>query len=850
MSCGGGRDGGGPPPVSNPPGLSQIAYRAGDFTAFRHALLTPLAGEQQLTGWSPRPGDLGLQVLEWWAYLADILTFYNERIANGSYLGTAVAQPGPQLAAALAALLGYRSTPAITATGLIAAIRSAGAPDGPLAIPAGPQMQVMSTPTADVPAQLFEVTDARTFTGRSDAVISLPPDPALFRPVGGQAPTTGAASQTVLLAGPVTVSPGDELIIVSRAWDGTTADWSVVSADSAVTEKDPGGRANTRLALSSADWHGLADGPGTVPLASDYQLQRALSTAALWTMSAGVGSLQTAGTPPSPGAGPSSQALTVPLATVVRTLRPGDNVLFSGSAGGAAPRAVRLLAQVTSYTEEVARVPAPAGGTTTRAGSQPDLYISHTNLVVRTAGADADVAALRSALGTSGLGGIVMRYGFRDAGQLIPAPATSLDRLPVTVGVPADLRLPGGPAALQDANGTGVLVTASAAGPPGSVTLAPWDGAPGVLDPALQAPVTLLADLVPVSRGSTVSSEVLGDGDPSAVGQAFVLRCSPLVYLPPAEPGGDPVSTLAVTVNGAPWREVPAFSSQPPAAPVYVTCELPSGSVQVTFGDGVNGARLPLGTGNVTATYRYGAPAPPPPAGALATVLTPQPNLGAVRNPVGIAGGTMPESPGTTAQAAPATVVLLPGMNSVTAPLISLADSERIAATVSGVTRARAYWTWDAGLRCPAVTVYVGCGGDPATAVTAVSGLFPRDSARVPLNVAPARDVRLLVIGRLLCPAGAGQDVIRAATMALTGPAGLFSPRRMRIGQRLYRSEVEAALMVPGVSAVLGLRVRRPGPGKPPDGHGEARDEPVLDPGQGGYFSLLAGDLAISAVTR
>src|SRR5262249_41778126 len=109
--------------VSNPPGLAQLAYRAGDFAPFRRALLSPLPGEQHLVNWAPGRGDLGLQALEWWAYLADILTFYNERIANGSYLGTTAAQPGPSSAAGLAALLGYRDTPAVTATGLVAAIR-------------------------------------------------------------------------------------------------------------------------------------------------------------------------------------------------------------------------------------------------------------------------------------------------------------------------------------------------------------------------------------------------------------------------------------------------------------------------------------------------------------------------------------------------------------------------------------------------------------------------------------------------------------------------------------------------------------------------------------------------------
>jgi hypothetical protein len=870
MTDGHERDRGGPPPVSNPPGLPQITYRAGDFASFRRALLAPLAGEQQLVNWSPSAGDLGLQALEWWAYLADILTFYNERIANGSYLGPAVAQPGPQNAAGLAMLLGYLTTPAITATGVVAAIRRAGAQDGPLVIPAG--LQIASTPTADVPAQLFEVTEGRTFTGPSDAVISLPADPALFRPGAGQPLAGGATQRTVLLSGQVAVTPGDQFVLLSRGWDGTTADWAVVTAQSAATEKDPDGRGNTRLTLSSADWHGLATDPaaspprpsssgpsssgpsssgpsssgpsssGTVPLAADYQLQRAPTTAPLWTMAAGVGGQLAVGVN-NPPAGRAPQTLTVPLATLVRNLSPGDNVLFTGSTGGVAPQAITLLAQVTGYTEEITRVPA-AAAPATRAGPQPDVYVPHTNLTVRTAGADSDVAALRSVLGPSALGGIAARYGFRDVGTPIPAPATAVEQLPVTVTIPAGLRLPGGPVALADANGAGLLVTATAAGSAGTVTLTSADGGSGVLSPGLRAPIRLLADLVPASRGTTVAAETLGDGNPAAARQAFALRHSPLIYLPPAEPGGDPASTLSVNVNGVPWREVRTFSSSRRDATVYLVSELPDGSVQVQFGDGINGARLPLGTGNVTAAYRYGSPAPPPPAGSLATVLQPQPNLGSMRNPLDIIPGTAPETAGETAAAAPATVVLLPSATSASPPLISLGDCERLAATVSGVTRVRAYWTWDSGLHRPAITVYVGSETGIAAAVTAVSLLFSQGASRVPLSAAPARGVGLAVGGRLLCAPGATQDTVRtAATKALTGSGGLFSPGRMAIGQRLYRSQVEGALTAGGIATVAGLSVHR-------QGEGNAPDEPALDPGQDGYFSLSAADLSISVVTR
>ena len=111
--------------VSNPPGLPQVSYRVDDFTGFRRALLRPLPGEQAIGAWRPPPGDLGLQVLEWWAYLGDVLTFYNERIANESYLRTATQQTS---IANLVALLGYEPVPGVAATGNLAATRIGGAP--------------------------------------------------------------------------------------------------------------------------------------------------------------------------------------------------------------------------------------------------------------------------------------------------------------------------------------------------------------------------------------------------------------------------------------------------------------------------------------------------------------------------------------------------------------------------------------------------------------------------------------------------------------------------------------------------------------------------------------------------
>ena len=107
-----------PAVVTNPPGQDAIAYRVADFAGFRAALLAGRPGEQELSSFAPAAGDLGLQILEWWAYLGDILTFYNERIASEAYLRTATRRDSLDH---LVRVLGYRPRPGIAATGTVAA---------------------------------------------------------------------------------------------------------------------------------------------------------------------------------------------------------------------------------------------------------------------------------------------------------------------------------------------------------------------------------------------------------------------------------------------------------------------------------------------------------------------------------------------------------------------------------------------------------------------------------------------------------------------------------------------------------------------------------------------------------
>ena len=75
---------------ANRPWLSAIDYRLGTFATFREAILDELAGTPALAGLRSRVSDdYGVATVEMWSAVADVLTFYTERIANEAFLRTA-----------------------------------------------------------------------------------------------------------------------------------------------------------------------------------------------------------------------------------------------------------------------------------------------------------------------------------------------------------------------------------------------------------------------------------------------------------------------------------------------------------------------------------------------------------------------------------------------------------------------------------------------------------------------------------------------------------------------------------------------------------------------------------------
>ena len=200
-----------------------------------------------------------MQLVDWWAVLSDILTFYNERAIQEAFLRTADL---PASVTDLVRLLGYRPRPGIGAVGTVAALVSG---KKPIVIAKG--LAIQSKPGPGKEPQVFEV-DADTTAGLPDSVdVDPSPDPKLFG--------TDEGKSTLLLAGSVTVKAGDRLLLRRRNWTGVQADALLVTVAESKKETSPRGVKNTRVVLSAN--HGLP-----AEAAANWVLLRATQSAALF----------------------------------------------------------------------------------------------------------------------------------------------------------------------------------------------------------------------------------------------------------------------------------------------------------------------------------------------------------------------------------------------------------------------------------------------------------------------------------------------------------------------------------------------------------------------------------------
>jgi predicted phage baseplate assembly protein len=141
-------------------------------------------------------------------------------------------------------------------------------------------------------------------------------------------------------------------------------------------------------------------------------------------------------------------------------------------------------------------------------------------------------------------------------------------------------------------------------------------------------------------------------------------------------------STLRLYVNNVEWHEVPSLAGLTPTDRKFVTATDDSGVTTLTFGNGVEGSRLPTGVQNISSTYRNGIGAPGNVEAGQITLLQTRPlGVKAVLNPLRASGGADRENRDLARENTPLSVMPLDR-------LVSVQDYADFARNFAGIAKA------------------------------------------------------------------------------------------------------------------------------------------------------------------
>jgi hypothetical protein len=211
-----------PSTIVNRPGLNALAYRAGTHATFLETMIARLTdhtleiesgqvdehGQPQKTRIRPPlrglttrdTADPAIALLDAWATVADVLTFYQERVANEGYLRTATER---RSILELARLVGYTLRPGVAASAYLAFTLEE---DAEVEIPAGTRAQSLPGP-GQLP-QSFETFQPLPARAEWNEL-----KPRMTRPQ--QIPNSTGSTDTLHFTGVTTnLKPNDPLLFV------------------------------------------------------------------------------------------------------------------------------------------------------------------------------------------------------------------------------------------------------------------------------------------------------------------------------------------------------------------------------------------------------------------------------------------------------------------------------------------------------------------------------------------------------------------------------------------------------------------------------------------------------------
>jgi hypothetical protein len=782
-TCGCCKTAGDEPAHENRPGLSSLNYRLGTHGTFLRHMLARLgrqeipdsdnAGQRPLAALTSRsPTDPAIALLDAWATTADVLTFYQERIANEGYLRTATER---RSVLELARAIGYQLNPGVAASTYLAFTvdDSVSTPDAAV-IPTGTQVQSIPAKEGELP-QTFETT--AEFESRVEWN-TLTPQQTTHHPIAMG--TTSLYLKGVNLQ----LKPGDALLVVGPEREGEPANenWDVRLLK---TVKGFPGDGYTLVTWEEGlGWErfGQVIAPAADATARVYVFRKRLAlfghNAPDWkVMPVDVKKAYKSDVTEDPSTwganwpdfdlGPSDPHLHID----------GDHPEI------VAPTWVALSDE--DYTELYRVTEAMPSSQTNFAltGKTTRVTLDTTESLDRFSRRTAVVLAVPEELARAE----------KPLETKVEKNTIELDRLVEGLEEGHPLVISGKLGEDDQDETREVVFVESTADIGNRTTIVLQDS----LEHAyVRSTVTIYANVVPATHGETVAGEVLGGGDGARAHQRFRLKRSPLTYVA-AETATGNESTLEVRVNGVLWEQLPSLYGLPPAAEKYIVRIDDDAEATVIFGDGKGGARLPTGQENVQATYRFGIGSVGEVGADALSLLKKRPfGVRSVTNPVPASGAADPEKLENARTNAPITVLTLDR-------IVSLQDFEDFAQAFAGIGKAQAVSVWNGESNVVHITVADDT-GDPVPESTMEKLKNAIDDARDPSVAVELANYELLTFSleaTVQYDAAYLAEKVQSAIEDALREA--FSFDRRSFGQPVTAAEIISAIhRVEGVIAV------------------------------------------------
>lgn len=211
-----------PTPEKNRPGRSRISHRPGRYATFAETMLARLSSTDfpELAALRTRTADdPSIALCDAWAVVADVISFYQDRIANEGYLRTSTER---RSLIELGRLTDYTLRPGVCASVYLAYDLDASA--GTVTIPPGTRAQ--SVPGAGEKMQTFETAEAleaRAAWSQIAARISEPP----WRSRTDGDRDYGVLSKGLLLKGTATQLKVNDALLIDYADGGTPVPYRI-----------------------------------------------------------------------------------------------------------------------------------------------------------------------------------------------------------------------------------------------------------------------------------------------------------------------------------------------------------------------------------------------------------------------------------------------------------------------------------------------------------------------------------------------------------------------------------------------------------------------------------------------